>query len=81
MPAYPNGMNGSQFVTSTLGPATTKKIKTAANFTKTKILLTVTLSRVPRISRIDRNIVIKIAGKLISPPSAVGVVKAAGRKS
>ena len=77
-PAKPNGMNGSQFVTSTDGPARNRKIKIASNLTATSALLTVTLSWTPRIKRNVRNSVMRMAGRFTSPPSAGTIVNACG---
>ena len=76
MPETPNGMKGSQFIVSTCGMASSRKMAMAVSLTPTRMRLSFVLSCVPRISRTESKSVMKMAGMLMMPPSAGTCVSA-----
>ena len=74
----PLGMKGWKCEASNTGNATAMNKASAASLITTRMALTVALSRVPAISRPATTTMMKMAGRLITPPSSGPLISAAG---
>jgi len=74
----PLGMNGWKFEASNTGKATAINSASAASLITTKMALSVALSRVPASNKPATTTMMKMAGRLITPPSSGPLINAAG---
>ena len=72
-------MNGSKCAALNTGSATAMNSASAAILMSTRMALSVALSRVPAISRPATTQMMKIAGRLMTPPSSGPWISASGK--
>src|SRR3989442_14266755 len=77
-PAKPFGMNGDQLAGSTAKAPAAMKNSTTATLIVTITLVTRALSLIPSTSKPVKASTIRVAGKLMSPPSYGALVSSAG---